>query len=57
MIPMWMNFLIRTYAWMTILQDTGLLNMLFSALHLGQAHIIGTEAPSSSAWCTTTSRI
>ena len=42
MIPMWMNFLIRTYAWMTILQDTGLLNMLFSALHLGQAHIIGT---------------
>ena len=23
MIPMWMNFLIRTYAWMTILQDTG----------------------------------
>lgn len=44
MIPMWMNFLIRTYAWMTILQDTGLLNALFSALHLGQAHIIGTEA-------------
>ena len=43
MIPMWMNFLIRTYAWMTILQDSGLLNMLFSALHLGQAHIIGTE--------------
>ena len=44
MIPMWMNFLIRTYAWMTILQDTGLLNHLLAALHLGQAHIIGTEA-------------
>ena len=43
MIPMWMNFLIRTYAWMTILQDTGLLNNLFSALGLGRAHIIGTE--------------
>lgn len=43
MLPMWMNFLIRTYAWMTILQDSGLLNMLFSALHLGQTHIIGTE--------------
>ena len=41
--PRTLNFLIRTYAWMTILQDTGLLNMLFSALHLGQAHIIGTE--------------
>ena len=44
MIPMWMNFLIRTYAWMTILQDTGLLNSLLGALHLGPVHIIGTEA-------------
>ena len=43
MIPMWMNFLIRTYAWMTILQDTGILNGLFRILHLPQAHIIGTE--------------
>lgn len=43
MVPMWMNFLIRTYAWMTILQDTGLLNGLFNALGLGTAHIIGTE--------------
>ncbi len=44
MIPMWMNFLIRTYAWMTILQDTGILNNLLKALGLGQVHIIGTEA-------------
>lgn len=44
MIPMWMNFLIRTYAWMTILQDTGLLNGLLSALGLGRVHIIGTES-------------
>ena len=43
MIPMWMNFLIRTYAWMTILQDTGILNNFFSMLGLGRAHIIGTE--------------
>ena len=43
MIPMWMNFLIRTYAWMTILQDTGILNSFLSALHLGRIHIIGTE--------------
>lgn len=43
MVPMWMNFLIRTYAWMTILQDTGLLNSLLQALHLGTARIIGTE--------------
>ena len=44
MIPMWMNFLIRTYAWMTILQDTGLLNNFLANLHLGRMHIIGTES-------------
>ena len=43
MIPMWMNFLIRTYAWMTILQDTGILNTLLGKLGLGPVHIIGTE--------------
>ncbi len=43
MVPMWMNFLIRTYAWMTILQDTGLINSLLSVLNLGSVHIIGTE--------------
>lgn len=44
MIPMWMNFLIRTYAWMTILQDTGIFNGLLSVLGLGTVHIIGTES-------------
>lgn len=44
MIPMWMNFLIRTYAWMTILQDTGIFNGILSAIGLGRIHIIGTEA-------------
>ena len=43
MIPMWMNFLIRTYAWMTILQDTGILNSFLTKLHLPAIHIIGTE--------------
>ena len=43
MIPMWMNFLIRTYAWMTILQDTGILNGALTALGLRPLHIIGTE--------------
>ena len=44
MIPMWMNFLIRTYAWMTILQDKGIFNNILSARHLPGVHIIGTEA-------------
>ncbi|MBR0162650.1 MAG: ABC transporter permease [Oscillospiraceae bacterium] len=44
MIPMWMNFLIRTYAWMTILQDTGILNGILRSLSLQPIHIIGTES-------------
>ncbi len=44
MIPMWMNFLIRTYAWMTILQDKGIFNNFLTTLHLPAVHIIGTEA-------------
>lgn len=44
MIPMWMNFLIRTYAWMTILQDTGIMNGFLAKLGIGPFHVIGTEA-------------
>ncbi len=44
MIPMWMNFLIRTYAWMTILQDTGIFNRFIGLFGLPPVHIIGTEA-------------
>ena len=43
MIPMWMNFLIRTYAWMVILQDKGILNSGLELLGLGPIHVIGTE--------------
>jgi spermidine/putrescine transport system permease protein len=32
MLPMWVNFLLRTYAWMTILSNNGPLNHLFQAL-------------------------
>ena len=32
MLPMWMNFLLRTYSWMTILENNGLLNQLFQAI-------------------------
>ncbi len=43
MIPMWMNFLIRTYAWMTILQDAGIVNGLLDKLGIAPIHVIGTE--------------
>lgn len=32
MLPMWMNFLLRTYAWMSILDNSGILNQFFQAV-------------------------
>ncbi|MBR5285169.1 MAG: ABC transporter permease [Clostridia bacterium] len=34
MLPMWINFLLRTYAWMSILENTGLLNTFFNNIGL-----------------------
>lgn len=34
MLPMWINFLLRTYAWMSILDNNGLLNRLFQSIGL-----------------------
>ena len=34
MLPMWVNFLLRTYAWMAILENNGLLNQLFDLIGL-----------------------
>ena len=34
MLPMWMNFLLRTYSWMSILEKNGLLNQFFSTIGL-----------------------
>lgn len=34
MLPMWMNFLLRTYAWMTLLENNGLINQLLRAIGL-----------------------
>lgn len=42
MLPMWMNFLLRTYAWMTILETNGILNSLLANLHLPKIQIINT---------------
>ena len=40
MLPFWTSFLIRTYAWMFLLRDTGLVNTL-----LGSMHLIRTPLP------------
>ena len=42
MIPMWMNFLIRTYAWMNILEDSGIINKFLSLLGMEPVHMINT---------------
>ena len=34
MLPMWMNFLLRTYSWMSILENNGLFNQLFQKIGL-----------------------
>ena len=34
MLPMWMNFLLRTYAWMSILENNGFLNQFFRQIGL-----------------------
>ena len=42
MLPMWMNLLLRTYALMTLIEDTGLINRLLTLLHLPNVHMINT---------------
>lgn len=44
MLPMWMNFLIRTYSWITILSNTGLINAFLGKLGLGPVKLINTPA-------------
>ena len=43
MLPMWMNFLLRTYAWMTLLEDSGLINSFLSLFGLPPFHMINTQ--------------
>ncbi|MBE6778594.1 MAG: ABC transporter permease [Ruminococcaceae bacterium] len=43
MLPMWMNFLLRTYAWMTLLEDQGLINQFLGLFDL-RVHMINTDA-------------
>ena len=43
MLPMWMNFLLRTYAWVTILSPSGVLNSLLGVLKLPAIDIMYTQ--------------
>ena len=43
-LPMWMNFLLRTLSWMTLLENRGVLNSLLALVHLPALNIINTPA-------------
>ena len=44
LLPLWMNSLLTTMAWQTILEKHGLINMLLSYLGLPAVHLINTPA-------------
>ena len=41
-LPMWMNFLLRTFAWLTLLEKTGVINTLLKLIGLPTMNIINT---------------
>lgn len=41
-LPMWMNFLLRTLAWQTLLENDGVINNILEFLHLPKLAIINT---------------
>ena len=43
MLPMWMNFLLRTFAWMTILENNGLINKFLGLFGIGPLQMINTQ--------------
>ena len=43
-IPMWMNFLLRTYAWSAILGREGILNTVLNAIGLNSVNILYTDS-------------
>ena len=43
MLPMWMNFLLRTYAWMTLLGNNGVINHLLGLMGIGPLKLINTS--------------
>lgn len=42
-LPMWMNFLLRTYAWMSLLEKNGLINKFFALFGIGPFNMINTN--------------
>lgn len=43
MLPMWMNFLLRTYSWMALLENTGIINSILGKFGIGPFQMINTS--------------
>ncbi len=43
MLPMWMSFLLRTYGWMTLLENEGLINKFLELFGIGPFTMINTQ--------------
>ncbi len=43
-LPMWMNFLLRTLTWMTLLEGKGVINTVLEFMHLPTLNIINTNS-------------
>ncbi len=43
MVPMWISFLLRTYAWMTLLEPNGLINKFFGLFGMGPFNLINNS--------------
>ena len=41
-LPMWMNFMLRTLAWRLILLNNGILNQILTTLGFGKVHLMNT---------------
>lgn len=42
MVPMWMNFLLRTYSIMVLIEDSGIINSILTSIGLSPIHMINT---------------
>lgn len=43
LVPFWTSLMVRTYAWLVLLQDTGVINDIARKLGFGQLQLIGTR--------------
>lgn len=43
LLPMWINFLLRTYAWMTILEENGLINRFLGLFGIGPLNLMNNS--------------